>query len=332
MKKSLFRGKSTKITNFLSAIGGVKETHLTGILGYLFSLEPEIAVSLFKLKHEIRDVNIETRTVGSADRQDIVLTTSDNSQHCIEAKLETHSTAQIERYYKNYDHVHLIASSNRVSTAMSKLIKTLITWQQIADLLAAYQQRKSCSANAKIIIENLLIHLKESEMIDNDFKDIYIRDLSGPSVETYFGLNFYQCQPKYFKAISKCRYFAPYLSKSNQQGKRESIFKVLGNGVSYFSKVKKVDLLESRQIASYLKENGYSRIQIEQIYENSVNLKRNGRQEKTVMLLENPIRLVQKPVTKQDLFGNKSGAIIYAVEFGELMAAASGVARAKKAA
>lgn len=332
MKKNLFRGKSTKITNFLSAIGGVKETHLTGILGYLFSLEPAIAISLFKLKHDIREINIESRTVGSTDRQDIVLLTSDKSQHCIEAKLETHSTAQIDRYYKNYDHVHLIASSNRVPSALSKLTKTIVSWQQVADLITTYQKRKSCSGPAKNVIDNLLIHLKESDMIDNDFKDIYIRDLSGPSVETYFGLNFYQCQPKYFKAVSKCRYFAPYLSKSNQRGKRESIFKVLGNGISYFGKIKKVELLENRQIASFLKENGYSKSQIDQIFENSVSLKRNGRQEKTVMLLENPIRLVQKPVTKQDLFGNKHGAIIYAVDFGELMAAASGVVRPKKAA
>lgn len=332
MKTTLFRGNTTKVTNFLSAIGGVKETHLTGILGYLFSLELEIPVILFGLRHKVAKIAIESRTVGSTDRQDIVLLLVNGSQHCIEAKLDSHNYSQIDRYYQNFDYVHLISSSKKATSNIRNLTASIVSWQKIADVILIYSKRRNISEQSKLLIDNLLTHLKENCMIDRDFKDIYVRDLSGGSVENYFNLNFYQCQPQFFKAVEKCRYFATYLTKANQSGDRESIFKVLGSGISYFSKIRSVELLEMRHIASFLRDNGYSRNQVEKLFLNSTSLKKTGRQEKTVVLMENPIRLVQKPVTKEDLFGNKTGAIIYAVEFGDLMAAAAGMKRTKKSA
>ena len=166
-------------------MGSIKETRLTGLLGYLFKLEPEIAYLLFDLKNPIQEVLIESNPSESADRQDIVLLTADGRRHCIEAKIETHHISQLSRYRKNFDRIYLIESSQQVTTDVRKSCDKVVSWPELATSLRKFEKRRSCPNEAKTIIKNLLIHLEENEMIDRDLKDVYVRDLSGDSVETY---------------------------------------------------------------------------------------------------------------------------------------------------
>ena len=331
MAAKLFRGNSRLITNFLSSMGGIKETRLSGILGYLFKLEPSIAEDLFSLKSSIKNIFLESHQNESNDRQDIVIVTSDGRRHCIEAKIESHQISQIHRYRKNFDRLYLIESTSLVSTAIRKTCDQVVSWQELAAALRKFTKRRGCHPEAKLVIQNLLLHLEENEMIDRELKDVYVRDLSGDSVETYFSYNFYQCQPQYFKAVSKCRYFAPYLTKSNQSGERESIFKILGNGISYFSKIESVRLIEYRDLPQVLKDHGYTSSEVLRIFE-TIGRKPSSRAEVTAVLLGKPMRLTQKPITKHDLYGKNTGAMIGSFDIGDLIGAANGIKLKSRAA
>lgn len=332
MKTLVFRGQTTPVNNFLSSFGEVKETRLSSILGYLISLEPKIGEDLFNLKSSITKVFLEKGATNSSDRNDLMIFTSDNKTHCIEIKIDRFTDRQLNRYYKEFKSLHVIGNHEQINKTIKDKLGSSNTWQDVVKVLKPYLKSKKTNHDVKFLITNIISYLGENRMIKHEFKDIYIRDLSGTSVDVYFSQNFYQCQSKFFDSISKCRYFAPYLSKSNQRGERESIYKVLGIGISYFSKIKSVNLLKGSEITAFLKLNDYTKQHIDKIFDNSEDLRKSGKQQRTIILLEDPIRLVQKPITKKELLGINSGAIIYAADFGDLMyAAANGIKKIKKA-
>lgn len=323
---SLIRGESRLVGNLLSAMGGLKETRLSAILGYLIHLCPDVAEDLFGISQPIESISLEPRSENGKDRYDVVVSNARGS-HIIEVKIDGHTSSQLKRYRKANRRLYTIGARLR-SHAVEKIEgKYFASWQQLVHVLER-KKRKGRRADPYFngLVDDLVDHLREHLMVKGTFEDVYIRDLSGESVEIYFNQGLYKFQPKFFDKAKNARYFAPYLTMSNSRGERESVFSALGVGISYLSKVVERYLVSESDLVDLLKKHKYTRKDIDFIY-NTFKWKKTSKRQHGVLLLEKPMRIFQRPVTKTDLWGEGSTGAMPSMflDFGELIAASNGL-------
>lgn len=329
----LIRGNATRVTNLLSSLGGPKETHLTAMLGYLFHLNRQLALHLFGINGAVESVFLEPRPEGSSDRYDIVLIVA-GKRYVVEAKIADHSIEQVKRYGSTNQNLFLIGGKLRSHASTHFKVKNFRDWTEVAHALRrCCKTGKTADPFFNRLAEEFVRHLEENQMIQSNFNDVYVRDLSGDSVEMYFNLRIYHFQAKFFESAKSSRYFAPYLTGSNLKGERQSMFRALGVGISFISKVNSSFIAAEREMPEILAGHGYSRQEIARVFD-AFRWRRSGNKRDAIFLLDEPMRLVQRPITKNDIWGIPGGAMPpMSLDFGVLLAAANGhvpLAKSKK--
>jgi hypothetical protein len=327
-KANFFRGERQEVTTLLSAFGRNKEVNLTAYLAYIIHLHPSFANSLFGIKGTVQEVFVERSSKSKDERYDIILRT-EQREYTLEAKLGHQSMDQIDRYLSNRRNLFLIGES--FGRAAGKRVTGFISWDALAQKFRKFNGTASSRYDfIRKLTKDFVRHLEEQAMARTTTKDVYVRDLSGTSVQLYFEHGLYRCQATYFNSASKCRYFAPYLTKSNERGDKKSLYHILGVGISFFSKIRQATLVKVKDVPSELRKQGYSAKEVRAIMKIfDVSEKQN--QEISLLFLEPHIRITHKPVTKKDLWGHSGGAMpSMGIDFGDLMAAANGLLPLKK--
>jgi hypothetical protein len=309
----------------LSAFGGIKETNLSAMLGYLISINPILAKYFFKIDLPLINVSLELKSDNRENRYDIVIENAEK-EYLIEIKIDRHTPAQLHRYLKENKFLFIIGESLQSHLVNKGLRKAFFNWNEIANgLISCRKKGKNRDFYYDKLSDDFILHLKENNMVKGKIEDVYLRDLSGDSVQMYFTQSIYKCQPKYFDKAKNARFFAPYLTASNGKEHGHSVFSSLGIGISFVSRIKECLLIAPKDLISVLDKKGYSKKDIKEIYEN-FKWKSNSKQEQVVFLLDVPMRLFQRPVTKKDIWAGATGAMpAMIIDFGDLIAASNGL-------
>ena len=221
----LRRGKEL-VTDIFSAIGDLRETRLTAALGFLIAKAPHAFGRLFLDKASyVEEVRIEEPEDRS--RYDVVIRTS-TKLVIVEAKVGyLQAPSQIRRYVRalrkqegKKTYLYLLdQGSERLQTEIDQIRKEFPncfvypkTWSEIGAVIQRECRSRKLQKMAPQVVaiaQELVKHLKENQMAESNGKEIYIRQLSGDSLELFFRYQIYKCQSKFAKSALQHLYFAP---------------------------------------------------------------------------------------------------------------------------
>ncbi|HXI84173.1 MAG TPA: PD-(D/E)XK nuclease family protein [Verrucomicrobiae bacterium] len=311
------------VTAFLSSLGSLRETRLTATLGFLVSRFPdEFLPVIADAKARLTSVLVEETEEGN--RYDLLLQ-DDRRPIIIEAKLGLRQNPnQLLRYVKKvrktYGRPRLVivdVGSAKVQTWGEDYakIKSLVdgphfvTWTQIAGVCRRIVSLKKSFARDRIaasVAEDLEIHLEENGMSTSERPEIYLRDMSTTgTVRLYFRHCIYKCQPEYIRSARGNLYFAPYFTKRVKSTLEEDVLSPIGEGISYISRVKDVQVVERKQVRDYLRAQ-----KIKDPKEAAeLTLKHHRMPKILIMILGQPQLLFLSPITKSKLKGFGNGAM-----------------------
>ncbi len=135
-------------------------------------------------------------------------------------------------------------------------------------------------------------------MAEINQKEIYVRDMSGDSINLFFKYHIYKCQKRFFRSANGNLYFAPYFTgKAHHYFEEQSIKGK--KGITWVAAVKHVEVIKKKNILKFLKINKW-----ENFKEAAREFKkqtRHSENELIVMLLGEPFQVFLKPVEKSKL-------------------------------
>lgn len=306
-------------------MGGIRETNISAMLGYLIHINPNLAEDLFCIEPPVQSVDLELRSDHGEDRYDIVIKGLDK-ECTVEIKLSAQSPDQLRRYKKTKKTLFAIGSRLQSHLIEKSYHKNFLNWERVCSILTESKRTgKNSNEFFNHLVDDFCVHLKENNMIKGSLEDVYTRDLSGDSVGMYFNQRIYKFQPRFFDKAKNARYFAPYLTGSNSRASGYSVFRTLGIGISFVSKIIHPFLGTEKEIYELLKTMKYSKSDIKDIFEN-FKWRPQGHRQSAVLFLGEPLRLFQRPVTKFDFWGHSGGAMpSMSIDFGDLIAASNGL-------
>ncbi|MEK7288334.1 MAG: PD-(D/E)XK nuclease family protein, partial [Elusimicrobiota bacterium] len=288
------------------------ETDLTAFLGWLIANAPSEFSKLLGI-NKIQQVKLEQK--DDSGRHDITVECA-NESIVIEAKVGfEQNQKQIKRYLdhlrRQKKRVSLILldrgsqNNQSINEARGILKNTRIkylTWEAVAQAAESIAKSKMIlrtSRDAPIMAEHLLRCLEEMNMRNHstDHGEIYLRDLSGRSVELFFKHHIYKCQPMFLNSARRATYFAPiFTSKAPKDIEEKSLISI-GLGVSFIARIQDCRLVERKQIEDHLKSYGRDNVSnVAQEIRSQSKLK-----QVLILLLGKPQQLFMTPVTKKQL-------------------------------
>lgn len=304
-----FQRSSHPVDNFFSALGSLKETRLTATLGYLIHQYPDTFGRLFvKANESIKNVCIEES--DDKQRYDLVLKT-DKRTILIEAKIGVYqNNAQLIRYIRRKkpdalvlvcsDDEHGISFPNKISRLMDKKVTT---WAEVSRRLKGILHLKKIKAKATphAIATEFFNYFETKGMNNTKDKEIYIKDLSGSSINLFFKYRIYKCQPKFYPLASRNIYFAPcFTAKAPNDFSASSMIRI-EKGISWLAKILKVEVMKRNEVDGYLKSLDYlSKKDIPEA--RKLILGEHKEPEILVISLDEPILAFLTPVSKRKLF------------------------------
>jgi hypothetical protein len=312
------------VSSFLSALGSLRETRLTATLGFLASRFPEQVLPLFtKDVRKVTGISVEETDEG--DRYDVLLR-QDKCPLIVEAKTGTlWDSQQLVRYVRNVRKKYkrqpelvvvdvssletgqFIPGFDEIRSCVADL--RFQTWTAVASVCRELiRRKKTCNQDpiAAAIAEDLLIHLKENRMITDERPEIYLRDMStSDSVELYFRYGIYKCQTKFQKSARGNLYFAPYFTKQTAETLSDNNLVPIGEGISYVSKIKEMQIVKTKKVLDYLKTTGVK----DPKKAAALVQKKHHNPDVLVLLLGSPRHLFLSPVTKAKLKGFGKGML-----------------------
>ena len=315
MAITLLRGEIS-ISNFFSAVSNLKETNLTAYIAYLLSIFPEYLGKLFLDRREkIEEIKIEQITENK-ERYDIVLVTY-KKLIIIEAKLGfRQSEKQISKYIGNLinlnkkravlyllDYGSYKASSWVRSVANrlpSRLGLKFMTWSEIhnqLDQLLKYKKAKDINESGYFIAKELKDFMEVNGMSNQKRKEVYVRDLSGHSMELFFKYRIYKSQPEFYNSAQGNLYFAPYFTrKAPKDFAGRSMIKI-EKGISWIAPILDIQHLKINEISEYLKSKGHPKFK----EATKEMFKETSRKELLIFLLGEPFLGFLTPISKTKL-------------------------------
>jgi len=135
-----------------------------------------------------------------------------------------------------------------------------MTWAKIASLIneqCRYKKLQSTALEAVAIAHEFVNHLRENQMAESDEKEIYIRQLSGDSLELFFRYRIYKCQSKFAKSALQHLYFSPLFTARAPKDFAERSMLPIEKGVSYFARINEGRVVKRNQVLEYLKSVGH---------------------------------------------------------------------------
>lgn len=300
------------VLSFLSILGGLRETRLTAVLGFLVSRFPKEFGPVLGFATAPGD-EISVEESGDGDRYDVLIRAS-GEIHIVEGKIGPEQNEdQLLRYIKNcrkkpsltvVDDGSKFRQFNQTEfQKVRRRVKSLkhVTWAEVADACL----KITCSARSlksdrlgTVIAEEFYTHLKENNMTNEPQPEIYLRDVSTiESVKLYFRHNIYKCQPSFYNSARSNRYFAPYFTKKMAAQISSDNLVPVGEGISFVSKVKGVQLVKRGDVVAFLKGLGHKNAA-----ETADLIRKNhDLPEILIMRLDDPRLMFVSPVTKAKL-------------------------------
>ncbi len=300
----LFRGNkddtAKSIDNLLSSFGSLRETRITALIAYLFCLRPKAVRKLLKIRSKIARINIEISEENN--RYDIEVKTSNGEIYTIEAKLHEHNISQLKRYRSSKRRLFVLGGyySKKIKEFIG--INHCLNWN---DLILALQESKTESASLfNFLTDDLKKFLVTEDLLMDKIKEVHCRDLGGKSLELYFNYHIYISDKPFYQIASECRYFAPYITKRNIQDPIYNPLGLLQSGITYISQIRDCILLQGKEINQMLRKYKFKPRDITKINGLATI---NHKKEYILLILGEPLRISQSPISKGDLFDIKSG-------------------------
>jgi len=310
----LWRG-SESISNFFSALGDLRETRLTAALAYLIANCPSVFAPLFiNRPSSIERVQIEE----SADsrRYDIVIR-SPNKIVVIEAKVGyEQSPSQVARYIRGLikdesqkeitlclldrggDNLQTEVREIRQKFPKCKVV--FKTWSEVAKVIEkACLSKRLWNGYAGVIniAREIGDFLKENRMAATQAKEVYIRQLSGDSLDLFFRHHLYKCQAKFARSALQHLYFAPLFTAKAPKDFAERSMLPIERGLTYIARIEQGRVLKRNEVVEYLKTIGHPKAK-EAAKEACRQYKAK---ELLILKLGEPFQLFQSPISTRRL-------------------------------
>jgi PD-(D/E)XK nuclease superfamily len=311
---NLFRGREV-IPDLFSALGDLRETRLTAVLGYLIAEAPGIFGPLFLNRGaQIEEVKIEASE--ESRRYDLLLQTPKNIV-VVEAKVGyTQSPSQVKRYVrslvKNRTKKEVLLylldkGGERLQTEIQQIKKEFSecevrskTWAEVArsiERVCAFKRFQNVYPKAAIIAGELVKYLKENQMAPSEVKEIYIRQLSGDSLELFFKHHIYKCQPNFAKNALQHIYFAPLFTAKAPADFASRSMLPIEKGLSYIARIITGRVVKRNQVCDFLLAEGHPNPK----EASKEVLKQTPRKEFLVLMLGQPYQLFHTPLSSKKL-------------------------------
>lgn len=329
----LRRGKEL-VSDIFSAIGDVRETRLTAALGFLIAKAPHAFGRMFLNGSSIiEEVSIEEPEDHS--RYDVVIRTS-TKLIIVEAKVGyLQAPFQIRRYVRalrkqegKRTFLYLLdQGSERLQTEIEQIRKEFPkclvypkTWAEIGIVIDRECRSKKLQRTAPQVVaigQELVKHLKENQMAESNGKEVYIRQLSGDSLELFFRYQIYKCQSKFAKSALQHLYFAPLFTARAPRDFAARSMLPIEKGLSYFARIERGRVVRRNQVLEYLKAAGHR----DPRHAASEILRQTKMKEFLVLVLGEIYQLFQTPLSSRKL-GVKGMLSQKTATFQELFAVA----------
>lgn len=266
---TVIHGDGAQATTLLGSLGVVRETRLTAALAYLAAHAPhEFTAALSGTAVDVGTVRIEHR--DDDRRYDIVLETS-QKRIVIEAKVGflqrlTQITSYVTSFRGRVDLVMLDRGSDRFDPTLRLLKERLPkrcrllsrTWGDVAEVCRSLALRRGFRQRyplAAALASDLAATIEEKDMDNRPSREIYVRQLSGGSLELFFRHHVYKCQAKFGPGASQHRYFAPlFTAKAPGDMARVSPVPIKA-GLSWIAEVKASQTLRRKDLALFFAEH-----------------------------------------------------------------------------
>ena len=304
------------VGSFLSVLGSLRETRLTAVLGFLVSRFPEEFGPLLGFRPLPAD-EISVEETDAGERYDVLIRQSGET-HIIEGKIgPTQRVDQLLRYIRSVRHTRgrrpaltvvddgseFSQSRQRAFQQVERQVKFLrfVTWSQVAVVCSRVADKRRIfrtDPTGAVIAQEMATHLKENNMTTEAQPEIYLRDVSDTnSVQLYFRHNLYKCQSKFYKSARRNLYFAPYFTRQMANAISQDNLVPIGEGISFVSRVQKVQVIETRDVLAYLKANKHPKPK------DAAEVIRQSHRAREVLLmtLGEPRLMFVSPVTKSKM-------------------------------
>lgn len=304
------------VGSFLSVLGSLRETRLTAVLGFLVSRFPEEFGPLLGFRHLPAD-EISVEETDAGDRYDVLIRQSGET-HIIEGKIgPTQRVDQLLRYVRSVrrtrgrrpaltvvdDGSEFSQSRQSAFQQVNRHVKSLrfVTWSQVAEVCHGITGKRrfiNADSTGTVIAQEMATHLKENNMTTEAQPEIYLRDVSDTtSVQLYFRHNLYKSQSKFYNSARRNLYFAPYFTRKMANAISQDNLVPIGEGISFVSRVQKVQVIETRDVLAFLKANKHPKA------EDAAEIIRQNHRAREVLLmaLGEPRLMFVSPVTKAKL-------------------------------
>ena len=90
-------------------------------------------------------------------------------------------------------------------------------------------------------------------MSNQDRKEVYVRDLSGDSMELFFKYKIYKSDVKFYNSAQGNLYFAPYFTSSAPKDFAERSMIKIERGISWLAPILDIHNVKRNEIKEYLK-------------------------------------------------------------------------------
>lgn len=284
--------------DLLSSLGtDLKQTRITGYLGYLLSLRPPKLLNLFQIKdHNVISVRVEEHL--KTQRCDIIVETAE-VDFLIEAKLFYENPVpqllkQRSEYLKTTQkEVQLIGITNNNSIKSAEV--KIFNWNDI------YSHLDDNKIKSKILSEELKMHLENTGLVKTETPEIYARELGTEiSLNFFLKAHTYYCPYKKSSKIEKCGYFAPHFGKNITK-----ISPGLNYGISYLAQIDRIEYVETGDELKHIVLQHIKTKKLKSIYPDVVSLVENADLEikipHIVLLLNHPHHVFNPPIQKDKL-------------------------------
>lgn len=309
----LRRGKDV-VSDIFSAFGDLRETRLTAALGYLIAKAPHVFGPLFLERPSyIEEVFIEQPEDRS--RYDLVISTA-KKLVIVEAKVGyLQAPSQVRRYVralkkqtgKETSLYLLDRGSEGLQTEIAQIRREFPNcqvrsrkWVDVADSIEKNCQSKLFEKAFPEVVSigrELVRHLRENQMAQSMFKEVYVRQLSGDSLELFFKYQIYKCQTKFAKTALQHLYFAPLFTARAPRDFAARSMLPIERGLSYFARIQDGRVLRRTQVLEYLKENGHKSPK----KATAEILRQTKRKESLVLILGEIFQLFHTPISSRKL-------------------------------
>lgn len=289
---------------------------MTAVLGFLVARFPEEFSTLLGYRPSSTDaVTVEETDAG--DRYDVIFRGASEAL-IIEGKIgPTQNVSQLLRYIRRLHHKtgrkpaltvvddgsEFLQSRLRAFDTVKGSVSRLkfVTWNKVADVcrqIASKNRYFKIDRVGAVIAHELAVHLKEHNMTTEPQPEIYLRDVSSTeSVQLYFRHHIYKCQPSFYNSARGNLYFAPYFTRHTADELSQDNLVPVGEGISFVSRIKSVQVIATRDVREYLKEHRHERAKEAA----EIIRKAHRAPEVLIALLGEPRLMFVSPITKTKL-------------------------------